>query len=74
MNKGDIIIAKDSCKMNTGYNALTIGRGYKVTSVGTIEFSITDDKGDNHWYYLEGEDVYTKWFHAIDSLIDYPIY
>lgn len=65
MKIGHILIAKDRCKMNTGRFALTIGRGYKVTEVRPTEFSITDDKGDNHWYYLYGEDAYTKWFHPL---------
>lgn len=74
MKPGDILIAIDPCKMNGGNTcALTVGREYSILGISNDQLRIKDNQGDvNHWYNLEGEDGYTKWFRKKET--NYEIY
>ena len=63
MKIGDILVAINLCKMEGEEKcALTVGREYSIQGIQAGQLWIFDNQEDRHWYNLEGEDKYTRWF------------
>ena len=52
---GDILIAKNRCRMDDGELTLTKGWEYPINHMTGHDLTIIDDQGDNHFYELDSK-------------------
>lgn len=67
MKQGDILIAKDECKMKHGdslvnkLNALIVGKEYEVIFVGAYSIAVKSEVDNEHHFTLNKDDSSAFW-------------